>query len=211
MPNVLSSDDPIAIHSRFLDIAEGISRPLVEALNVAGPISIPEREDNGLGYFLSRAVIGQQLSAKAARSIWAKVASAALSAGVGLPQYFDDNSVEALRACGVSRNKVKALRSLYDADCEGFLCGKTLCRLGHDARSQQLLIIWGIGQWTCDMASIFYCRCPDIWPEGDVAVQKTFGRLIGRRNPTKSALLFAPFRSYLALSMWQFVDAAPQR
>lgn len=208
---MLNNDNPIAVHSRFLDIAAGISAPLAEALDAVGPVFFPEREDKGLGHFLSRAVIGQQLSTKAARSIWARVESAALSAGVGIPQYFDDNSVEALRTCGVSSNKIKALRSLQDAERQGLLCSQTLRQLDHDDRSQQLLAIWGLGQWTCDMASIFYCRCPDVWPEGDITVQKTFGRLIGQRKPAKSAIHFAPFRSYLALGMWQIVDAIPQR
>jgi len=208
---MLNTDDPIAIHSRFLDIASGISAPLAEALEAVGPNSFPEQEDKGLGHFLSRAVIGQQLSTKAARSIWARVESAALSAGVGIPQYFDENRFEALRTCGASRNKIKALLSLHEAEREGLLCGQTLRRLDHDTRSQQLTAIWGVGQWTCDMASIFYCRCPDIWPEGDMAVQKTFGHLIGRRKPAITALNFEPFRSFLALAMWNFVDRNPQR
>ena len=78
-------------------------------------------------------------------------------------------------------------------------------------RAQQLLGMWGIGQWTCDMASIFYFKSPDIWPDGDVTVRKTFSRLIGRRNPTRAAEQFSPYRSYLALSMWEVVDASPDR
>jgi len=154
-------------------------------------------------------VIGQQLSTKAARSIWAKVESAASLVGTGIPQFFAKDSIDALRESGVSSNKIKALRCLYAAEREGLLCSQTLRQLDHDTRSQQLLSIWGIGQWTCDMASIFYCRCPDVWPEGDVTVQKAFARLIGRRKAAKAASQFAPCRSYLALSMWQVVDAAP--
>jgi len=206
---VLNNHNPVTIHARFLDIAAGISAPLAEAVSAIGPVYFPDREDKGLGYFLSRAVIGQQLSTKAARSIWARVESASSSAGDGIPQFFDDHSIDVLRDCGVSSNKIKALRCLHKAEHDGLLCGQTLRQLDHDARSQHLLAIWGIGQWTCDMASIFYCRCPDVWPEGDVAVQKTFARLIGRRKPSKAAAHFAPYRSYLALSMWQTVNAVP--
>ena len=59
------------------------------------------------------------------------------------------------------------------------------------------------------MALIFYFHLPDVWPEGDVAVQRTFKRLIGRRKPKKAVARFAPYRSYLALSMWRLVDASP--
>ena len=185
--------------------------PLADALRTVGPVSFPDREDKGLAHFLCRAVVGQQLSTKAASSIWARVESAASLAGHDIPQFFHDDCVDALRACGVSGNKIKALRCLRDAERDGLLHGQTLRRLDHDGRSQRLLAIWGVGQWTCDMASIFYCRAADVWPEGDLAVQKTFGRLIGRRKPAKAALRFAPFRSYLALSMWKIVNAVPKR
>lgn len=184
---------------------------LVDALCSVGPVSLPERKDNGLGHFLARSVINQQLSTKAAQSIWSKVEAAALSAGVGATEYFGLADTASLRQCGVSKNKIKALRSLYEAEVSGVLNTETLLQLGHAARSEQLLAIWGIGQWTCDMVSIFYYRCPDIWPETDTSVQRTFTSLIGRRCTKKVASLFIPYRSFLALAMWQFVDNLPTK
>jgi DNA-3-methyladenine glycosylase II len=206
---VADIDDPIAIHARFLDLAAEIAAPLAEALTEAGPVNFADREDKGLGYFLSRVVIGQQLSTKASSSIWQRIESAALSAGTTIPTFFGHDCVDTLTGCGVSTNKIKTLCRLRDADQRGLLCSHTLRELDHATRSQKLLAIWGIGQWTCDMASISYCRCPDVWPEGDVTVQKTFSRLIGRRKPSKTAGRFTPYRSYLALSMWRIADAAP--
>jgi len=208
---VLEENDPSVLHSRSLKIAEGISEPLLKALILSGPSSFPERENAGLVRFLARAVVGQQLSTKAARSIWSKVEISAFSSGLGIPEIFSGNSFDVLKTCGVSGNKIKALRHLYDANTAGFLCGETICQLDHKERSLRLLSIWGIGQWTCDMVSIFYFRCPDVWPEGDVTVQKTFGRLIGKRKPLRAASKFGPFRSYLALSMWKIADSAPNR
>jgi DNA-3-methyladenine glycosylase II len=75
----------------------------------------------------------------------------------------------------------------------------------HDSRSESLCAIWGIGQWTCDMMALFYYREPDIWPEGDLAVQRVFRSYIGRRKPARAAALFAPHRSLLALYMWRLV------
>ena len=59
------------------------------------------------------------------------------------------------------------------------------------------------------MLSIFYFRDNDIWPEGDLAVQRVFKRYIGRRKPAKAAALFAPYRSLLALYMWKLVNGVP--
>ncbi|MCY4420206.1 MAG: DNA-3-methyladenine glycosylase 2 family protein [Gammaproteobacteria bacterium] len=201
-----STIEPIEIHSAFLKISANVSTALVEALCSVGPISFPERKDKDLGRFLARVVIGQQLSTKAAQSIWSKAEAAALLAGVSITEYFSATDAELLRQCGVSRNKIKALRSLHGAERKGVLCAETLLQLDHDMRSEQLTAIWGIGRWTCDMVSIFYCHCPDIWPETDLAVQKTFANLVGRRCVSEVAMQFTPFRSFLALAMWRFVD-----
>ena len=205
-----NSDNPAGIHTSLIEISTGISAPLTEALHVVGPVTFPKREDLGIGHHLARSVIGQQLSTKAAHAIWSRVEAAALRAGIRIPEFFDLKCEERLRECGVSRNKTKALRSLHDAHRKGLLDSDTLRQLDHATRSQTLARIWGIGQWTCDMASIFYCQCPDVWPERDLAVQKTFSGLIGRRNPEKTALDFVPYRSYLALTMWRFLDPRPK-
>lgn len=206
-----SSIEPTEIHSKFLKTSASVSSALVEALDSVGPISFPERKSEGLELFLARAVIGQQLSAKASQSIWSKVETAAQSTGVGITEYLNVANTELLRQCGISRNKVKALRALCEAKRKGSLCEETLLQLDHNARSKRLTSIWGIGQWTCDMASIFYCHSPDIWPETDTAVQRTFANLIGQRNTSEVALQFAPLRSFLALAMWRFADRMSKR
>ena len=162
-----------------------------------------------MGHFLSRAIVGQQLSAKAARSIWARVAAAAGEANVGVTEFAEEFASD-LRACGLSASKVKSLQSIREAEREGLLHGDRLQRMTPDAIVQRLVTIRGVGPWTCDMALIFYFRLPDIWPDGDVAVQRTFASLVGRRSPHKAAAKFSPYRSYLALSMWRVADGGFQ-
>ncbi|MBC8270373.1 MAG: DNA-3-methyladenine glycosylase 2 family protein [Rhodospirillaceae bacterium] len=204
----------IAIHEHFVTTAGALSPALAEALKGVGVVSLAKprsgKKTNTLGYFLSRAIVGQQLSTKAAGSIWQRVEAVVATSKSAIPDYFGENCFDAIRSCGVSGSKVKALQGIHAADRAGDLCGKTLAKMDHASRSEQLLKIWGVGQWTCDMASIFFCCCPDVWPEGDVTVQKTFARLIGRRKPAKAALHFAPHRSYLALAMWEIADARPE-
>ena len=111
-----------------------------------------------------------------------------------------------ISSCGVSANKIRALQSVRAAECSGALCESQLEGLSKEKLISTLLKIHGVGPWTCDMALIFYFRMPDIWPEGDVAVQRTFKRFIGRRNSNAMARKFLPYRSYLALAMWRIVD-----
>jgi len=90
----------------------------------------------------------------------------------------------------------------------GFLDSAEIRAMDHAARSTHLTRIWGIGQWTCDMLAIFYCRELDIWPEGDLAVVRGLKRHIGRRSVNRAAAEFAPYRSLLALYMWRLAGAA---
>lgn len=200
------------VHDRFLGIAAAVSDPLVEAIGSVGPRQFPDRGDMPLAHFLARTIVGQQLSTKAARSIWSRIEACAANTGVGIPELFTDEHHAALRACGISRNKIRALGHVREASLDGRLAGERLHALDHAGISGELLSLWGVGQWTCDMAALFYCRCPDVWPEQDVTVQKTFARLIGRRRkPARWAARFAPHRSWLALYMWGLADAAPDQ
>ncbi|HJN04039.1 MAG TPA: DNA-3-methyladenine glycosylase 2 family protein [Alphaproteobacteria bacterium] len=212
-----SGSDPSGsarLHRRFVETAAGLSRPLKEALDRAGPLGLPDRSQVTPGYFLSRTVVNQLLSAPAARSIWRRVEDLARETGCEIPALFIRERETQVRACGVSAAKFQALLALAGAEREGGLDAASLKAMDDLARAQHLRAIRGIGPWSCDMVALFYCRSPDIWPEGDAAVQRTFKGLIGRRHPARTAARFAPHRSTLALYMWRLValersDLAP--
>ena len=157
---------------------------------------------------LARAIVGQQLSTKAARSICARIEDAAAVAHQPLAMFLREENSAVLRACGISSNKLKALLSIGAAAAEGRLDGALVRAMDHGARSAHLREIWGIGKWTCDMAAVFYCHDEDVWPAGDVSVQRTFAKFIGPRQPADAAQRFAPYRSILALYMWRLLDGA---
>lgn len=200
--------DAQATHARFVGLAGDFSPALAADLATVGPVGWPERRECGIGLFLSRAVVGQQLSTVAARSIWSRIEALA-GDGAALSRVFHPANAEALRACGVSGAKVKALLAIREAEQAGALAEDALRVLPSEERNRRLLAIRGVGPWTCDMASIFHFSDPDVWPEGDVAVRKTFARYIGRRKPAKTAARFAPERSILALYMWKIIDRMP--
>jgi DNA-3-methyladenine glycosylase II len=199
---------PESVHAFLVATAAALSPPLRDALARIGPLWFPNREDRGLAVHLARAIVGQQLSTKAARSIWARIEAAAALADQPLAVFLREQNGAALRACGVSSNKLKALLSIGAAAAEGRLDGTLVRAMDNRGRSAHLRQIWGIGQWTCDMASIFYCHDEDVWPAGDVSVQRTFARFIGPRQLADAAERFAPYRSILALHMWRLLDQA---
>ena len=185
--------------------AASVSKPLASAIREVGPVTFRRRESKGLAHFLSRAIVGQQLSARAARSIWDRITVTARGHGLSIPQCAEEFG-SALRSCGISASKLKSLKNISRAEKEGRLSDDVFLSVGPEERLRRLMAIWGIGPWTCDMVLIFYYQLPDVWPEGDVSVQRTFSGLIGRRAPTRTALRFSPYRSYLALTMWRIVD-----
>jgi DNA-3-methyladenine glycosylase II len=195
------------LHAAFVEKATAISPPLGSALTQVGPVWFPSREDTGLPVQLARIIVGQQLSTKAARSIWAKVEAAVAVAGVPLEMFLHEDNRSTLQLCGLSANKAKALLCIGAATAAGKLDAGRVRAMEHQARSAHLSEIWGIGQWTCDMISIFYCHDEDVWPMGDLAVQKTLKRFIGRRRPENVAKVFAPYRSILALYLWRILDS----
>ncbi len=199
---------PEAVHAFLVAVAAALSPPLRDALARNGPLWFPNREDRGLAAHLARAIVGQQLSTKAARSIWARIEAAAGFAAEPLAAFLREENGTALRACGVSSNKLKALLSIAAAAAEGRLDAVAVRAMDQGARSAHLREIWGIGQWTCDMAAIFYCRDEDVWPGGDISVQRTFAKFIGGQRPADAAQRFAPYRSILALHMWRLLDGA---
>ena len=199
-------------YRRFLATARNVSPPLHGAIVQIGPLELPDRRRRGLPWFLARAIVGQQLSTLAARSIWQRVEDAVRAKVGRLPAYFCARNARALRVCGISNAKVKALIAIREAHESGVLSVRRLSRLSHAERAEHLTQIWGIGQWTADMTSIFYFQDPDVWPEGDVGVYRGIEQVTGKRS--KKAVLtlanrFVPYRSFLALYMWRVLDARP--
>lgn len=196
------------IHDRFLKIAPDLSPELANAIARLGPVHLPVRDETPFPEYLARAVAGQQLSVTAARTIWGRVQTAC--SGAPLLEAFHEGRAEVLRACGLSGAKVKTLMAIGEAARAGGLDEKTLRALPPDERAGQLTSLWGVGQWTADMANLFWFGEEDIWPEGDVTARKTLVRLTSpRRKTVRTAERFAPHRSYLALYMWRWVDARP--
>lgn len=199
------------VHRHVVKTAARVSPPLQEALLRIGVIAPPERGRRTLARFLARAITGQQLSTVAARAIWARVEAAVKDRESSIPEFFCAPNARMLRRCGMSQAKVRALIAIREAQEDGLLSVRRLSRLAHAERSARLREIRGVGQWTADMASIFYFGDPDVWPEGDVGVYRGLERIIGKRSKRtvlRLAAAFSPYRSFLALYMWRILDQA---
>ena len=196
------------IYKRFAAIAREVSPMLADAIANTGPVELLPRRDSPFPEYLCRAIAGQQLSVKAAATIWNRVVERA--GDRPFVEYIARAEPSVLRACGLSAAKTKAMGAIAAATSAGQLDVEELETLEAGDRTKRLTAIWGVGPWTADMANIFYFGEPDIWPDGDAAARKTLERLTGPQRKTQGiAARFAPHRSYLALYMWRCVDSTP--
>ena len=170
---------------------------------------LPDRRRPCTYATFARIVAGQQLSVKAAASIYGRlehVAGGCVEAAQILS--LDD---DALRGAGLSRAKVAALRDLANAVQSGVLdLGSLPTQSDEDVRTQ-LLARRGIGPWTVDMVQLFVLGRPDVWPVGDLGVRAGLQRLLTlpqRPSPKEAETLgqrWAPHRSGIALLCWRLL------
>jgi len=206
--------DLALLHPDFVRTARRVSRPLAQAMDAVGPPDWPSRHQQPLARYLARVVVGQQLSTRAASTIWGRVEALGKAEQQSIPALALNLPDTTLLACGLSAGKLKTLKALAEADAAGVLKRQRLARLEPAARAVELTALRGIGPWTADMLALFYFRDPDIWPLGDLAVRKTLERFLvtqSRYDLSSAAALFAPHRSVLALYMWRIADNPPDR
>ncbi len=206
--------DLALLHPDFVRTARRVSRPLAQAMDAVGPPDWPSRHQQPLARYLARVVVGQQLSTRAASTIWGRVEALGKAEQQSIPALALNLPDTTLLACGLSAGKLKTLKALAEADAAGMLKRQRLARLDPAARAIELTAVRGIGPWTADMLALFYFRDPDIWPLGDLAVRKTLERFLvtqSRYDLSSAAALFAPHRSVLALYMWRIADNPPDR
>lgn len=198
------------VHKAMLRTAGRCLPSLKVAMQSVGPVQMTVRSDMPLPLYLSRSVVGQQLSGKAARTIWGRVESHCQEKGLSLGETISRDGLEWLRGCGVSGSKSRAIAAIFDARDQGLLEATKLAKMSHEERSSQVSSIWGIGQWTCDMLSMFYFAEADVWPRADTSANRELLGFLTRDGLSGEAWevaeRFSPYRSYLALTMWRIAD-----
>ena len=159
---------------------------------------------------LARGIAYQQLAGAAAAAIWGRVEATAGGAPVS-PEAILALSEEELRAAGLSRAKVAALRDLSARVLDGRLRLGRLGTLCDEEVTERLVSVRGIGEWSAQMFLISALRRPDVWPCGDVGVRAGWGKAHGTEAPSvhqmpKLGEPFRPYRSLVAWYCWQSAD-----
>lgn len=163
---------------------------------------------------LAESIAYQQLNGKAAATIWSRVRALYPRRKYLNPKLVLATPDAQLRAAGLSRNKIAALKDLAAKTIDGTVpSGRALSRMSDDEIIAQLITVRGIGRWTVEMLLLFDLGRLDVWPVDDYGVRKGFAKTFRRRKlPTPKQLTkfgeqWRPYRSIAAWYFWRALDA----
>lgn len=161
---------------------------------------------------LARSIVGQQISVKAADSVWARFSGA-------LPRIAPGDVLampsDALRACGLSARKVEYLGDLARHFADGEIHVARWAAMSDAEIIAELTAVRGIGVWTAEMFLIFNQLRPDVFPLDDIGLQKAVAvHYCAGERPPRRALAeigerWRPWRSVATWYLWRSLDPVP--
>ena len=161
---------------------------------------------------LARAIVGQQISVKAAQSVWDRLI-AELTAMT--PAHLGTADASRLRTCGLSGQKTAYLLDLARAFNSGALDPARWTELDDEALIAELTQVKGIGRWTAEMFLIFHMARPDVLPLDDIGLQRAMGLHYNAGRPLSKLKMrrigngWAPWRSVATWYLWRSLDPLP--
>jgi DNA-3-methyladenine glycosylase II len=165
---------------------------------------------------LARSIVGQQISVKAAQSVWDRFAAAVGGPTTRLkPAAVRAMAVDTLRGCGLSARKAEYLLDLATHFDEGRVHVGRWHAMDDEAIITELVAIRGIGRWTAEMFLIFHLMRPDVLPLDDLGLIKGIslnyfsGEPVSRAEAREVAEAWAPFRSVATWYIWRSLDPLP--
>jgi DNA-3-methyladenine glycosylase II len=204
--------DELARASRLLVRRDPVLARLVKKYGSCG-IKTAREADIFCG--LVQAIISQQLSTRAAATIYGRLLALAPDSGALTPAAVLPLSDEVLRGVGLSRQKSAYLRDLAQKMVDGSVNADRLSEMSDEEIIAELTKIKGIGRWTVEMLLIFRLARPDILPVGDLGIVKAIQKAYGlRKTPSaermqKIAEPWRPYRSVASWYLWASLENKP--
>jgi DNA-3-methyladenine glycosylase II len=188
---------------------------LRDLMRMHGPCLLAARQHADPFKALTRAIVGQQLSAKAAATIFSRFE--ALFDAFPTPAQVLAVPDDRLRGVGLSSQKLGYLRDLCRRIVEGELPLDVLDRMDDEAVIENLTQVKGIGRWTAEMFLIFRLQRPDVLPLGDLGILRAVQRAYKlRKAPTPDRLTrigeaWRPYRSVACWYLWASLNNEPTK
>jgi DNA-3-methyladenine glycosylase II len=171
--------------------------------------SLTTREN--MFYTLIRSIVGQQISVRAADTIWDKIVNEAKEIRPEIIYSMDENT---MRDCGLSKRKVEYMKAVSEKWLNGY-DKINWHELSDEAVTEKLVEIRGIGKWTAEMILIFTLMRPDIFPMGDIgairALEKIYnkGQKMNKEQIEEIVKKWKPWRTIATWYLWRSIDPVP--
>ena len=187
---------------------------LAAIIDTIGPFRMQLKVSRSLFGSLAEAIVYQQLSNKAAATIYGRVKELYPDAPDGFtPRHILKTPDEALRGCGLSRAKVLAVQDLARRVEEGELPTPDVAQTIPNAELiERLVKVRGIGRWSAEMFLMFRLGRPDVLPLDDYSLRKAYAKAFAKRAlPSPKALENAgekwrPYRTVASWYLWRVLD-----
>ena len=187
---------------------------LAAIIDTVGPFRMELKDSRSLFGALAEAIVYQQLSNKAAATIYGRVEALYPRATAGFtPRHILTTADEKLRGCGLSRAKVLAVQDLARRVASGELPTMEEAQALADADLiERLVKVRGIGRWSAEMFLMFRLGRPDVLPLDDYSLRKAYAKAFGKRAlPSPQALEKAgekwrPYRTVASWYLWRALD-----
>ncbi|KAB7886416.1 hypothetical protein GA417_05555 [Poseidonibacter ostreae] len=184
------------IHKELLKLTEEIPK-LNNIIKQNNILYIPKIKLELFDY-MCFIIVKQQLSNKAADSIWKRIL---IKTNENIFDFLQNQDSSELLLCGISRRKLEALKRLSETHKEEDI--NNIKSFSIEKTQKYILSLYGFGTWSADMICLFYLKNPDIWSNNDATLSKVSNLLnIDESTITKCS----PYRSFLALHFWKAID-----
>jgi DNA-3-methyladenine glycosylase II len=161
---------------------------------------------------LARSIVGQQISVKAAQSVWERFEALSVKVTPATVAVLEHDT---MRAAGLSRMKAAYLADLAARFHSGAIRPRRWARMPDEAVIADLVQVKGIGRWSAEMMLIFHLMRPDVVPVGDLGLQRAMERLYNGGDPlTKDGMLevarpWRPWGTVATWYLWRSLDPVP--
>jgi len=163
-------------------------------------------------FTLARAIVGQQISVKAAQAVWDRLVSCCSTIE---PKTILAKERPVLRACGLSDRKTEYIADLAQHFADGKIHVHRWPGMDDEAIIAELVEVRGIGRWTAEMFLMFNLLRPDVFPLDDLGLQKGIchayfkKRKVSLRTMKKLGETWRPWRSVATWYLWRSLDPVP--
>ncbi|NML17391.1 DNA-3-methyladenine glycosylase family protein [Azohydromonas caseinilytica] len=165
---------------------------------------------------LARSIVGQQISVRAAQSVWERFITLAGGRATRLqPAAVLGLELPAMREAGLSARKVEYLRDLATHFSDGTVHVRQWQQMDDEAIIEELVAVRGIGRWTAEMFLIFHLMRPNVLPLDDVGLLRGIslnyfsGEPVSRAEAREVGDAWAPYRSVATWYLWRSLDPVP--